>query len=280
MDGFSATPLRVGGLALVVGHGRPCGARWHLCSGLSGGGAALERGLPRRVACATDHPGSKGNVGIRKVLCPSCYNHRSRRLRTCICCRQQALPSCVPERCMIMGSPRAHVVASQVSWWSERYTTWTLCKWCLIRKIAALFKARSAQLDVAGIISQFCGGPSSVDFSWHQWYPSRSATSSYSSPTTRPAIQNERTVSTDGQEHQRAPGTCCRQQWRPAEGLLRFKNLDPTATRVTGQLPLITEKFHPTPPHPTSPHPLPISPHPPLSPMRCTPVFFMTRTSC
>ena len=104
-----------------------------------------------------------------KVLCPSCYNHRSRRLRTCICCRQQALPSCVPERCMIMGSPRAHVVARQVSWWSERYTTWTLCKWCLIRKIAALFKARSAQLDVAGIISQFCGGPSSVDFSWHQY---------------------------------------------------------------------------------------------------------------
>ena len=115
-----------------------------------------------------------------KVVCPSCTNHRSLRLRTCICCKRQALPSCRPERCMIMGSLENCPVKTR---WDPARHTWTLCKWCLIRKIAELFRAQTLQLCIAGIISRFCGGPDSADFTWAPWCRTMSV-ASFSSRTT------------------------------------------------------------------------------------------------
>ena len=116
------------------------------------------------------------------VLCTYCKHHSSKRLRACISCRAEALPSCRPERCMILAgltstpgldinrSAQARIVCRETD------TGWTLCCWCLRERLAAMFRSLAIRncrctgicvkccilhqyYIVADIISHYCGGP-------------------------------------------------------------------------------------------------------------------------
>ena len=134
------------------------------------------------------------DVRAMTVVCPSCNNHRSKRLRTCVCCKRQALPSCRPERCMIMGSLENCPV--KIRWDPARHT-WTLCKWCLIRKIAELFRAQTPQFCIAGIVSRFCGGPDSAGQTWTPLCRTMSVASSSRAITFFPPPGGNQTRSSD-----------------------------------------------------------------------------------
>ena len=111
------------------------------------------------------------------VRCPYCRSHRSRRTRACISCRTEALPSCRPERCMILSSCVVLRTAR---------TGWTLCRRCFRDRLAAILRAQANSSCpfgrccteccdwqqfylVADIISHYCGGPWTVNLSWFYW---------------------------------------------------------------------------------------------------------------
>ena len=126
------------------------------------------------------------------VLCPYCRKHSSTRLRSCISCRAEALPSCRPERCMILagltstpGLDRNRSIQSRIVC-RETGSGWTLCRWCLRERLAAIFLARAVRnclcegtcvgcgklwqyYIVADIISHYCGGPWTKALSWFYW---------------------------------------------------------------------------------------------------------------
>ena len=126
------------------------------------------------------------------VLCSYCRNHSSTRLRSCISCRAGALPSCRPERCMILagltsipGLDRNRSIQSRIVC-RETGSGWTICRWCLRERLAAMFLALAVRncphagthgnhgrlwqyYIVADIISHYCGGPWTKSLSWFYW---------------------------------------------------------------------------------------------------------------
>ena len=139
--------------------------------------------------------GSSENKAIcarAMVLCSYCRKHSSTRLRACICCRAEALPSCRPQRCMILagltsiqGLDRNRPIQSRIVR-RETGTGWTLCCWCLRERLAAMLLNRAIRncpggntcacygkmwkyYLIADIISHYCGGPWTKALSWFYW---------------------------------------------------------------------------------------------------------------
>ena len=126
------------------------------------------------------------------VLCPYCRKHSSARLRACICCRAEALPSCRPQRCMILagltstrGLDRNRPIQSRIVR-RKTGTGWTLCSWCLRERLVAMLLNQAIKNCpggdtctcygnmtkyhlVADIIRHYCGGPWTRDLSWFYW---------------------------------------------------------------------------------------------------------------
>ena len=117
---------------------------------------------------------------VKQVRCPYCRQHRSLRTRACIRCKARALPSCRPERCMILPG-----LETPISPGSE--VAWTLCRWCFRDRTAMMFLARARgtcqcrnprycncyyqeqYFIIAEIISHYCGGPWTENLNWFYW---------------------------------------------------------------------------------------------------------------
>ena len=113
--------------------------------------------------------------------CPYCKQHRSRRTRACIRCKARALPSCRPERCMILPGLR-----TPISPGSE--VAWTLCRGCFRERMAMMFLVQATRhcqrcrdprhcqcyyqehfFIIAEVISHYCGGPWTENLNWFYW---------------------------------------------------------------------------------------------------------------
>ena len=84
------------------------------------------------------------------VLCSCCQGHWSRRERTCIDCHGKALPSCRPERCMIVaGLTSARGLDPRRPIWTRfrkrpiGQGSWTLCRYCMRVNLFTFFMARA-----------------------------------------------------------------------------------------------------------------------------------------
>ena len=120
------------------------------------------------------------------VQCSCCRGHRSRRERTCIDCHGKALPSCRPQRCMIVaGLTSARGLDPTRPIWTRfrkrpiGQGSWTLCRYCMKGNLFTFFLARALAQQrkafhlspgdlhrftlVAEIISHYAGGPWTVD---------------------------------------------------------------------------------------------------------------------
>ena len=118
------------------------------------------------------------------VRCPTCTNHRSTRTRACECCKVRALPSCKPERCMIIAGLNSRPGRDPHRHSSTRFVrretgSWALCRFCMHGRLSALLLARARHTGLRGpsnryhhiaeIISHYCGGPWTTGLSWFYW---------------------------------------------------------------------------------------------------------------
>ena len=122
------------------------------------------------------------------VTCPCCKKHNSRRTRACISCRLMALPSCRPERCMIVAGLTSRTGLNPNRSIQSRFVrreqgSWTLCKFCMQMHLTYTLTARATKSGffkpcgdqrlvtktwneycvIASIISHYCGGPWNED---------------------------------------------------------------------------------------------------------------------
>ena len=139
-----------------------------------------------------DIRGAEQSSARAMVKCPYCRQHRSRRTRACICCKARALPSCRPERCMILagltsesGLDRDRSFQSRIASRSEG--SWTLCRGCFRERTAMMFLVQATRICqcrdprhcrcyyqeqyciIAEIISHYCGGPWTENHCWFYW---------------------------------------------------------------------------------------------------------------
>ena len=161
------------------------------------------------------------------IVCPYCKKHKSKRTRACICCKAEALPSCRPERCMILAGltsvtgldPNRPIQSRIVP--REVGSGWTLCRRCMRDRLAAMFQAQATEACrcrdrckcsnlqqyyiVADIISHYCGGPWTKDLSVFYW----DGYTSYQQLNTWKSREGE-----EPQEETPSPEDTTQYQWR------------------------------------------------------------------
>ena len=128
-----------------------------------------------------DIRGTEQSSAQAMTKCPYCKQHRSRRTRACIRCKARALPSCRPERCMILPGLRIPISpGSEVAW--------TLCRGCFRESMAMMFLVQATRhcqwcqdprhcqcycqehfIIIAEVISHYCGGPWTENLNWFYW---------------------------------------------------------------------------------------------------------------
>ena len=143
---------------------------------------------------------------MSRITCPYCKSHRSKRTRTCICCKAKALPSCRPERCMIVAGlttiqglnvehPHRHIATRFVR---RTEGSWTLCRQCMQEQLIAMFAAQAERgrgptsqcfPRIAGIISLYCGGPWTANLAW--FYQQLHGFSTWDSPEGEPPQEED-----------------------------------------------------------------------------------------